>query len=340
MVGKLAVGAAAALLAGLVSFAVRAEAVPTPTPMPARTVPVSTPQQLTAALADARPGDTIRLAAGTYNGTFYATASGTATAPITLTGPATAILSNRPAGCDPNRPARITYCGYGLHLNRVSYWRLTGFTVTSASKGIVLYGTDTEGIRFRTSSSDNLLENSSIHDTGRSTVGFGEGLYIGSAQSDWPKYGEKGGSGPDRSNRNQVRNNHFGPNVTAEHIDIKEGTVNGVVAANTFNARGIRGAHFADSWIDLKGSGYALTGNHGSYSGTALIDGYQVHQIVPGAGCGNVFRNNDSDLGGASGYAIDIPEQSGCSARPNVVYSSNTVRNAGKGLTNIPVTRG
>jgi hypothetical protein len=64
------------------------------------------------------------------------------------------------------------------------------------------------------------------------------------------------------------------------------------------------------------------------------------HQIVPGAGCGNVFHGNDSDLGGASGYAIDIPEQSACSVRRNVVYSSNTVRNSGKGLTNIPVIQG
>jgi hypothetical protein len=50
-----------------------------------------------------------------------------------------------------------------------------------------------------------------------------------------------------------------------------------------------------------------------------------------------VFRANDCDLGGASGYAIDVTDQSGCSATPNVVYSSNTVRNAARGVTNIPV---
>jgi hypothetical protein len=327
----------------------------TPGPSPSgRTVPVSTAAELTAALANARPGQTISLAAGSYDGAFYATVSGTPSAPITLTGPGTATLSNTHGGCDPNTPRRITYCGYGLHLNRVSYWRLVGFTVTRASKGIVLDGaahnvihavhvfnTDTEGIRFRTSSSDNVLEDSAVRDTGRGSAAFGEGLYVGSATSDWPQYGENGGTGPDRSDRNRILNNHFGPNLTAEHIDIKEGTVGGAVSGNTFDGRGISGEHFADSWIDVKGNGYTLVGNHGSYSGgTKLVDGYQVHQRLPGAGCGNVFRGNNSDLGGATGYAIDVTDQSGCSARPNVVDSSNTVRNAGKGLTNIPVTRG
>ncbi|OLB65505.1 MAG: hypothetical protein AUI10_06395 [Actinobacteria bacterium 13_2_20CM_2_72_6] len=320
-----------------------------------RSVHVSTVVQLTAALADARPGDTIDLAAGGYDGAFYATASGTAGAPITLTGPATAVLSNRGGGCDPNVPATpngISYCGYGLHLNRVAYWQVKGLTVTEATKGIVLdgashnvldgvdvHGTGDEGAHFRASSSDNVLRNATVHDTGRSQPGFGEGLYFGSAQSNWSKYGENGGSGPDRSDRNQAVDNHFGPNVAAEHIDIKEGTVGGVVRGNTFDGRGISGANFADSWIDVKGSGYTLSGNHGTNSGGgALLDGYQVHQIVSGAGCGNAFQGNDSDLGGAAGYAIDVTDQSNCAASPNRVFASNTVANAGKGLTNIPVT--
>jgi F5/8 type C domain len=328
---------------------------PTPTGSGGRTVPVSTAAQLTAALADAQPGDTISLAAGTYDGAFYATASGTVSAPITLTGPGSATLSNTHGRCDPNVPAApdgIAYCGFGLHLNRVLYWRLAGFAITGANKGVVLdgsthnvidgvqvYGIGNEAVHFRASSSDNVLENSTVHDTGLSAAAFGEGLYVGSAQSNWSRYGENGGTGPDRSDRNQVLDNHFGPNVAAEHVDVKEGTVDGVVSGNTFDGRGISGENFADSWIDVKGSGYTLSGNHGSYSGaTVLTDGYQVHQILPGGGCGNLFRGNDSDLGGASGYAIDVTDQSTCPARPNVVYGSNTVHNAGKGLTNIPVT--
>ena len=51
--------------------------------------------------------------------------------------------------------------------------------------------------------------------------------------------------------------------------------------------------------------------------------------IAPG-GC--------SDLGGVGQYAINITSVSKCSAMPNVVYASNTVTGAVKGLTNAPVT--
>jgi hypothetical protein len=48
-------------------------------------------------------------------------------------------------------------------------------------------------------------------------------------------HGYNGGKGPDRSDRNQALNNTIGPDVTAEHVDIKEGTQSGVVRGNTFN---------------------------------------------------------------------------------------------------------
>ncbi|WP_233595066.1 cellulose binding domain-containing protein [Amycolatopsis sp. WAC 04169] len=57
-------------------------------------VDVGTAAELQAALAAASPGRTIRLAAGTYRGSFVATKPGTAAAPITVTGPSTAVLIN------------------------------------------------------------------------------------------------------------------------------------------------------------------------------------------------------------------------------------------------------
>ncbi|MFG2645061.1 hypothetical protein ACGFYP_29295 [Streptomyces sp. NPDC048370] len=51
-----------------------------------------------------------------------------------------------------------------------------------------------------------------------------------------------------------------------------------------------------------------------------------------------MWRGNRSDLGGVGAYAIKITSTSKCSANPNVVYASNTVTNAGSGLTNVPVT--
>lgn len=329
---------------------------PTPTTSPSgggKTWNVNSAASLTAALAGVAPGDTIALAAGTYDGAFYATRSGTSANPITLTGPRTAVLSNSSGACDPNvpsSPSGISYCGYGLHLNKVQHWHLTGFTVANSAKGIILDGSSNnlldgvevsnvgdEGVHFRTASSGNTIQNSLIHDTGTAQPGYGEGLYFGSAQSNWSKYGENG-SGPDRSDNNKALNNTFRA-IAAEHIDIKEGTQGGLVQGNTFTG-GVSGANSADSWVDVKGNNYTITGNHGTYTTGTLVDGYQTHQILSPYGCGNVWRSNDSNLGNVAAYAINATNQSSCGSNLNVVYSSNTVTNATKGLTNITVTAG
>ena len=319
-----------------------------------RAVSVSSAAELTDALADAQPGDVITLAAGDYDGAFFATTSGTEEAPITLTGPEGAVLSNSKRACDPNVPSgrKVKYCGFGLHLNKVSRWQLTGFSVRDSAKGIVLDGSSDnvidgvevsnigdEGVHFRTSSSDNILRNSSVHDTGTAQPGFGEGVYLGSAVSNWPKFGENDGAGPDRSDRNQVLDNTIGPNVAAELIDVKEGTVDGLIRGNTFDGDGMTGENSADSWVDAKGNDYIIEKNAGTFSGDGTFaDGYQTHQQTPGAGCGNTWNANTSDLGGASGFAINVTNQSKCGTNPNVVSDDNTATGAGKGLSNIPVT--
>jgi hypothetical protein len=302
----------------------------------AGTIEVATAEELSDALAAAQPGDTIRLAPGDYAGDFAATASGTAEEPITLTGPRDAILSNND--------------GYGLRLDGADHWNLTRFTVADASKGIVLdesdhvtiddvevYDTGAEAVHFRAASSDNVIRNSVIHDTGLEEPEYGEAIYFGSAESNWDEHGENGG--PDRSDRNQALNNTIGPNVTAEHVDIKEGTEDGVVRGNTFDGNGISGVNFADSWMDVKGNGYLIADNTGTYGGDgALAHGYETHTAVDGWGCGNTFRANDSDLGGAEGYAIHVTNQDDCADEPNVVTSDNTATGAGSGLTNIEPT--
>lgn len=315
-----------------------------------RTVKVGSAAQLKAALAAARPGDVITLAAGTYDGAFFGTASGTAAAPITLTGPKTAILSNTKNGCDPNVPSgrSVTYCGFGFHLNKANFWKLTGFSVKSANKGIVLdtvthtvidgvavSGVRDEGIHFRTSSTDNVLRNSSVRDTGQGQPGFGEGVYIGSAKSNWAKFGS-GANGADHSDRNTVTGNRIGPGVAAELIDIKEGTLNGTITGNTFDGTGVSGANSADSWIDAKGNNYKINSNKGT-GPSGDLDGYQVHQQVASFGCGNVFSGNTSKLSSA-GFAINVTDQSKCGTNLNVVGAGNTVTGAKSGLSNIKVT--
>ncbi|WP_394613293.1 cellulose binding domain-containing protein [Lentzea sp. JNUCC 0626] len=322
------------------------------------TVNVSTAAELQSALAGAQAGQTIKLAAGTYRGSFLANGkAGTSSQPITLSGPANAVLINDgPTGEAPSCPAPTAGwdSGYGLWLFNSPYWNLTGFTVQESKKGIVLdnshhttidsvsvHHLDEEAVHFRRSSGDSVIRNSTITDTGLVQPGYGEGVYLGSANSNWACHGNSGGI--DRSDRIQVLNNRIGPNVAAEAIDVKEGTYDGIIRGNTFNGTGITGQNSADSWVDVKGINYLIEDNTGTFrSPGTFANGYETHNTsttpsLPN-GCGNVWRNNRSDLGGVGQYAINITSVSKCTAQPNVVYASNTATGAVKGLTNAKVT--
>ncbi|WIX99442.1 cellulose binding domain-containing protein [Amycolatopsis mongoliensis] len=330
----------------------------TTTPPPAGdTVTVSTAAQLQVALANAAPGQAIKLAAGTYRGSFLTTKAGAAAKPITLSGPANAVLVNDgPSGAAPDCPVPTAGwdSGYGLWLSGAPYWNLVGFTVQESKKGIVVDNSphttidgvnvnhiDEEAVHFRRSSADSVLKNSTITYTGLVQPGYGEGVYLGSANSNWACHGNSGGV--DRGDRIQVLDNHIGPFIAAEPIDVKEGTFDGLIRGNTFDGRGISGENSADSWIDVKGIGYTIENNTGTFSAPGTFaNGYENHNTGTSPafdnGCGNVWRGNKSDLGGVGAYAIKISSVSKCAANPNVVYASNTVTNATSGLTNIPVT--
>jgi len=293
-----------------------------------RVVEVSTAAQLTQALAAATAGDRIDLSDGTYSGRFSATASGTPNTPIRLCGSGAPILDGGDIGS-----------GYGFSLKGHD-WVLSGFKVTRSQKGIVLdsanhnalsnlevYGIGMEGIHFRTYSSDNVLRDSWIHDTGTGKKPrFGEGVYIGSAQSNWGTYT---GGNPDTSDRNQVIDNRIGPNTAAENIDIKEGTTGGLVQGNTLSGVGMSGENFADSWVDVKGNGYVLKDNVGD---TAIADGFQVHQAVSGWGNDNDFEANQ--MSGVPGYGINVVK----AVTGTVVRCDNELA-GGTGLSNIACTK-
>ncbi len=318
---------------------------PTPTPVPptptpgacgtTRTVNVATASQLTTALQTAQPGDTINVAAGTYAGNFVATVSGTSTCHIILTGPSTTILDSG-----------NNTTGYVFHL-QANYWELRGFTVRNAQKGIVLDGANNnlidgvtvkdigdEGVHFRAFSSNNTIQNSTVTNTGLFDPGFGEGIYVGSANSNWDVCCN---GQPDTSNNNKVLNNHLGPNIRAEPIDIKEGTTGGTIDGNYLDATGISGQNFADSWIDVKGNGYTISNSTGvnpnNNSCPNFCDGIQIHQALSGWGNNNTFKLNNLDVR-SSGYGFWA--QSGTTG--NVVCTNNTVTNAASGVANIPLT--
>lgn len=310
--------AAVVAAAGITAFPVHA-------PSASAATVVSTSAQLQSALSSAKPGQVIQLGDGRYTGKFKASASGTATAPITLIGSRAAVLSTG-----------STSSGYALHLTG-SHWRVSGISVTTAQKGIMLDNSDQtvisgvdvgnighEGIHVRKGSSRVLIQNSSIHDVGKTSPGYGEGIYVGSAKSNW---GAVTGSSstPDRSDQVSILGNRIS-NTTAEGIDVKEGTTGGTISGNIFTRAGYSGANYADSWIDVKGNKYTVSGNSGS---TARMDAIQVHRALSGWGGYNVFSGNGV-VTGVPGFEVKID-----SATPgNVVYCKAS--GASRGLTNVP----
>jgi len=282
---------------------------------------------LQSALDAARPGDVIALTAVTYVGNFVMTVSGTADAPITLCGTAESILDGD-----------STDEGYVVHLDGASYWHLVGFTVTNGQKGVMADGTvgsvierltvhtiGDEGIHLRRMSTDNLVTGNSVSNTGLRRDKFGEGIYIGSAESNW---GDITGGAPDTSDRNIVEDNTIWA-TTAEAIDIKEGTSDGVVRGNTFDGTAMTDDG-GDSWVDVKGNGWLIEENTGV---NAPVDGFQTHEILEGWGTRNVFRGNTANVNGP-GFGFSLTPQ-----RDNEVTCDNKASAAGEGLTNVTCSR-
>lgn len=293
---------------------------------PRATVTVATAAELKAALAKPEPGAVIRLADGVYTGNFVATGRATADKPITLCGAAGAVLDGGGTGD-----------GYVLHLDRASYWIVKGFTVRNGQKGIMadettnsllqgisVSGTGDEAIHLRKFSSDNEVVGNTVRGAGLRKPKFGEGIYVGSAESNWCDISN---CEPDRSDRNRIIGNTIS-GTTAECIDIKEGTSDGVLLSNTFDGSSLADA---DSWVDVKGRGWTIEGNTGRNSPR---DGFQTHEIIDGWGTGNVFRNNNAEVNGPGlGYSLKP-------VRGNVVECSNRATQAGQGLSNEPCSSG
>lgn len=303
-----------------------------------RNVRVTSGPEFRAALDDARPGDAITLADGTYSlkstsvmvgkqnasSAFRLTKSGTAAQPIVIQGSRNAVLNG-----DND---------YVLHLFNANYVHIKGITAAYGSKGIMLdYSSNNvidgvevrdirmEGIHLRSFSSDNVVKNNYVHHTGikNGVINdqYGEGIYIGTANSNWGTYT---GGKIDVSDRNQILNNVI-EYTGGEGIDIKEGTSNGVVQGNTFDNAGIAGG-FSDSWVDVKGNSWLITGNKGK---NALMDGYQVHGVYRGWGNNNTFTNNTAVSVKQYGFWFQN------NVTGNVISCNNTAPSAPAGLANV-----
>jgi nitrous oxidase accessory protein NosD len=291
---------------------------------PAATVDVTTADELQTALDAAEPGDVIQLADGTYDGGFTATASGSEEQPIHLCGGGDAILDG--GGIET---------GPVLHLDGATHWTILGFQLQNGQKGLMADATEgtvlggltirdigDEAIHLRAGSSDNLVVGNSISGTGLRRAEFGEGVYVGSAEEHWCDVSD---CEPDASDRNRIVGNDISE-TTAEAIDVKEGTTGGEISGNTFDGSGMTEA---DSWVDVKGSDWLISGNTGRSSPQ---DGFQTHEIVDGWGTGNRFIGNSAQVDGPGyGFALTPPLE-------NTISCDNQVAGAALGLANIDCT--
>ena len=322
--------APSAAAAGTTRPAVPLPATPPPgaasCPATARTA-VSSASGLKSALASARPGETIVLAPGVYPGNFTASRSGTASAPITLCGSRNAVLQGQTIAE-----------GYTFYLDHASWWRVEGFAVQGGQKGVMadgashdvldglyVHGTGDEAIHLRSFSSDDTISHCVVRDTGLLRQSFGEGLYVGSAHKNWCRYS---GCQPDRSDGNILIGNNIA-GTTAENIDIKEGTTGGQIIGNTLNGTGMA-ASAATAWVNVKGNNWTIEGNTGADSSK---DGFQVHQVYPGWGIGNVFRDNKAEVNGP-GHGFYVQNK----RLQTTVYCDNEAISAGAGLSTIACT--
>jgi hypothetical protein len=315
----------------------------TPPPTARPEIVVDTVGEIRAALASAKPGDVIRVADGeyTFKPRLVAPASGTQSAPITLRGSRKAVLRTKNASGD-----------YGLHIVG-DYWRIEGLTVAHGSKGIVMdgsvgtvidgvevYDIGAEAIHFRACSSDGVLRNSYVHDTGQTSAQYGEGVYVGSANSNWSQYKcadriERDPIG-DNTERVLIENNVF-EDITAEGADLKEGTDSGTLRDNVFRRTGTSGRNSADSAVDAKGNNWVIEDNvvsetdapwidDGVHRPSKFKDGYQSHSVYDGYGMGNVFRRNEV-IGEVDGFGVGLYP-----ALDNVVTCDNSAPGAAMGL--------
>jgi hypothetical protein len=178
-----------------------------------------------------------------------------------------------------------------------------------------------EAIHLRRFSSDNTVNGVIVRDTGLLRTKFGEGIYIGTANSNWCTYTA---CLPDRSDRNLIQNNDIAQ-TTAENIDIKEGTSGGVVTGNRLSGLAMV-ASAASSWLNAKGNAWTISGNSGTNS---LKDGFSVHQVYPGWGVGNIFHANHAEVDGP-GYGFYVQSAS----LETVIGCDNSASGASAGLSN------
>jgi hypothetical protein len=251
-------------------------------PRGTRTINVTTSTELVSALLNAQPGDTITLAPGNYTTTLNSETvndglGGTVTRSWFFKGSTNGTSSSKIIlkSNDVSNPAVLkgngwSQNGYILYLTG-DYWEVRNIKIEDGGKGLIIDNANycyikdieicnigQEGLHVRDGSSYTTIEGVYLHDIGKLNDGYGEGIYVGSDNSVWKEgdgvnTGEQGKLYSREVHYTTIRNCTIGPNITAEPIDIKEGTTNTIVENCTIRGSGISGVNYADSHIDIKG---------------------------------------------------------------------------------------
>jgi hypothetical protein len=261
---------------------------PAPAPSPAscaRAVKVATVAALVSAVGAALPGDCILLAPGTYTlaASLTIARSGTATAPIVIEGGGSNTI------IDVNKKYLFLD---GSHVRirkiRATNFPTIGFWIRGATDDVLdsmeIDHSGQEAVKLMNGSHHNTITRSLIHDTGIVTAQYGEGIYIG---------GKTSTDGFDSATYNAVTFNHFGPNVRAEDVDVKEGADHTTIYGNYFDATGMVFINYATvSVVAIVGSYATIDSNYfhlGNPEGVSFIHGKETM-------AGNVGMRNTMDL--------------------------------------------
>ncbi|HYC72509.1 MAG TPA: hypothetical protein VEB66_14970 [Opitutaceae bacterium] len=171
---------------------------------------------LKSAMQAAGPGDIIYFT-GLHTGNMRTYAHGTAAAPIIV------------RGIDATVQTSSQSTGYGVEVLH-DYWRFDDFTINYAKKGFYCFNADhgvatrldvtntgQEAFKFRRYTNHWEVASCSVDGAGQAANDYGEGFYVGDAQSNW-----ESSTTPDTSGHIVFRDCHVA-NVTNDAYDLKEG---------------------------------------------------------------------------------------------------------------------
>ncbi|MDZ4260821.1 MAG: right-handed parallel beta-helix repeat-containing protein [Pseudomonadota bacterium] len=296
-------------------------------------------QELQQAIQAAVAGDEIVLQPGGYeseatsalsgfaNAHYFGSANGTAQQPIVLR---SSSATNRQVLRGTTNSKKI-----GLYITG-DYWVVKDIVVTNSAKGIVLDNSNNsiidnvvvhdvgeEAIHLRDNSSNNLVKNSRVYNTGLISPGTGEAFYVGSHPGSSDGKGYVYGAA---CHNNVIGGNTIGPGIAAEHIDIKEGTQGTIFEFNIMDGIGITGQNSADSFVDIKGQHAVIRGNKAYRNGESRVkNAFETHSDADQ----NTFIGNQVDLDGSSDYLLFASEGVNHVSSDNIRLDGRSDRIAG-----------